>query len=289
MNGKLQGKIAIITGGASGLGAAGVELFVREGATVLVADIREPTLDYAKAYGDKAIFFQCDVTNEAQVQALIAKAVGDLGGLDILYNNAGGGGPPGNVTDIVEAAWDSDMAVMLKSVMLMTKAAVPALARRGGGSVINTASIAGIRPGIAGLSYSVAKAGVSHFTRMIVPELGRQNIRVNTICPGIIPTPAIGGAFALDYPTTLKVMPEIGKIYSQAVPLQDVGVPEDIAKLALFLACDDSRFITGQEIAVDGGLSQAGPGSMDLSIPGNVVENIIAFITAFKADQEVAP
>lgn len=289
MNGKLEGKVAIITGGASGLGAAGVELFIREGATVLVADIRAPVLNYAETYGDKAMFFQCDVTNEEQVKALVAKAAGELGGLDILYNNAGGGGPPGNVTDVLEAAWDSDMAVMLKSVMLMTKASVPELAKRGGGSVINTSSIAGIRPGIAGLSYSVAKAGVSHFTRMIVPELGRQNIRVNSICPGIIPTPALGGAFALDYPTTLKVMPSIGEIYSRAVPLRDVGVPEDIAKLALFLACDDSRFITGQEIAVDGGLSQAGPGSMDMSIPGNVVENIIAFITAFKAGQEGAP
>lgn len=246
-------------------------------------------LDYAEVYGGKAMFFQCDVTNEEQVKALVAKAADDLGGLDILYNNAGGGGPPGSVTNVIEADWDFDMAVMLKSVMLMTKAAVPQIARRGGGAVINTASIAGIRAGIAGLSYSVAKAGVSHFTRMIVPELGRLNIRVNTICPGIIPTPAIGGAFALDYSTTLKVMPGIGEIYSRAVPLQDVGVPEDIAKLALFLACDDSRFITGQEIAVDGGLSQAGPGSMDMSIPGNVVENIVAFVTAFKSGQEAAP
>lgn len=284
--GKLQGKIAIITGGASGLGAAGVDLFVKEGATVVVADIRDPAIDFASTYGGKALFFQCNVTCEDQINALLEMVSTNLGGLDVLYNNAGGGGPPGNVTDVVEAAWDADMAVMLKSVMLMTKASVPHLAKRGGGSVINTASIAGIRPGIAGLSYSVAKSGVCHFTRMIVPELGRQNIRVNTLCPGLIPTPAIGGAFGLDYATTLTVMPTIGEIYRQALPLKIVGTPEDIAKLALFLASEDSRFITGQEIAVDGGLSHAGPGSMDASIPGNVVENIMAFISRFKAEQQ---
>lgn len=279
----LEGKTAIITGGASGLGAAGVRAFVQAGARVLVADIREPRPDVAESFGPTVKFVHCDVTREDNVRAVMETAREAFGGLDILYNNAGGGSAPGSLLNQTEDEWDMNMNVMLKSVMLMTKHALPLLIERGAGSVINTASIAGVRTGIAGLAYSVAKAGVSHFTRMMVPELGRHKIRINTICPGIIPTPALGGAFGLDYEATLKVIPKVSEIYARAIPLNTIGRPDHMAQTALFFASDASEFITGQEVSVDGGLSVLGPGGLDMAIPGNVVERIIAMIGEFKA------
>jgi NAD(P)-dependent dehydrogenase (short-subunit alcohol dehydrogenase family) len=279
----LEGKAAIITGGSSGLGASGVRAFVDAGAKVLVADIREPRSDVAEWFGPEVKFARCDVTREDDVRALLVTARTEFGGLDILYNNAGGGSAPGSLLDQTVTEWDMNMDVMLKSVMLMTKHALPLLIDRGGGSVINTASIAGVRTGIAGLAYSVAKAGVSHFSRMMVPELGRHKIRINTICPGIIPTPALGGAFGLDYEATLKVIPKVSEIYSKAIPLKTIGRPEHVAQAALFFASDASEFLTGQEVCVDGGLSLLGPGGLDMAIPGNVVERIVAMIGEFKA------
>lgn len=284
MPGLLDNKVAIITGGASGLGAAGVRRFVEEGARVAVADIRAPREDFETVYGDKVIFVKCDVSSEEAVAAMVTDTVGRFGGLDILYNNAGGGSAPGKVVETQVEEWEMNMAVMLRSVMLMTKHAVPHIAARGGGSVINTASIAGLRPGIAGLGYSVSKAAVLHFTRMIVAELGSQKIRVNTICPGLIPTPALGGAWGLDYETTLKIIPGIAEIYSTAVPLKSVGKPEDIANTALFLASDASRFITGQEISVDGGLTLSAPAAMDAGFPGNLIERMVDYMSAFKKE-----
>ena len=288
MTGLLDGKVAIITGGASGLGAAGVRRFTEEGARVVVADIREPRIDYRETYGDQAVFIRCDVTSEDDVAAMIEQTVDIMGGLDILYNNAGGGSAPGKVVETAAAEWDMNMAVMLKSVMLTTKYSVPRIAARGGGSVINTASIAGLRPGIAGLAYSVSKAAVTHFTRMVVAELGAQKIRVNTICPGLIPTAALGGAFGLDYDATMKVIPGVAEIYSTATPLKRIGVPDDIANTALFLASDASAFITGQEISIDGGLSLAAPGPLDMDLPGSVVERILAYVGSFKANMQTS-
>lgn len=287
MTGKLEGKIAVITGGASGLGAAGVLAFVNAGAKVVVADIREPRAEVASSFGQHVKFKSCDVTREEDVRALFAFVKSEYGHLDILYNNAGGGSAPASLLDQSEAEWDMNMDVMLKSVMLMTKHALPLLIERGGGSVINTASIAGLRAGIAGLAYSVSKAAVCHFTRMMVPELGRHKIRVNSICPGIIPTPAIGGAFGLSYEDTIKVIPKVSEIYSEHFPLKVVGKPSHVAETALFLASDDSAFITGQEISVDGGLASLGPGALDTALPGNIVERVVVAISEFKAGADV--
>ena len=249
---------------------------------MVIADIRAPRGDLAATYGDRVTFVRCDVSNEAEVAAMIDQAVATMGGLDILYNNAGGGSAPGRVVETELAEWEMNMAVMLRSVMLTTKHATPHIAARGGGSVINTASIAGLRPGIAGLGYSVAKAAVSHFTRMVVAELGQQRIRVNTICPGLIPTAAIGGAFGVDDATTQALIPQIAEIYSSATPLKRIGTPDDIANVALFLASDASGFVTGQEIAVDGGLTLSAPGGLDMSLPGSVVERIMALVASYK-------
>lgn len=254
--GRLEGKVAVVTGGASGMGRATVELFLHEGARVLVADLNEENgralledLDRA-GFADSADLIRVDVAQESDVEAMIDRARERFGRLDVLFNNAGVGGAFGPITEIDVDDWDFTLAVLLRSVFLGIKHAARMLIDQGeGGSIINTASIAGLGGGSGPQAYSAAKAGVVNLSQTTAVELARHRIRVNAICPGVIVTPLMD-----------RGDPE--KATARAIGLQpwpDAGAVADIANTALYLSTDESRFLTGQALTVDGGLLAAGP------------------------------
>ena len=257
MSSRLQGKVAIITGGASGMGRAAALEFLGEGARVVINDLNartaEETLELARAAGHGASirFLRGDVSQERDIAALVALALRDFGRLDCMFNNAGLGGAMGPITETAVVDWDRTQAVLLRSVFLGIKHAGRAMQRQGqGGSIINTASTAGLNGGSGPAAYSAAKAGVVNLTRNAAIELAPARIRVNAIAPGGIHTPLIP---APDGQAMLSFM-------KGRQPWPDVGVAEDISHAALFFASDESRFCTGATLTVDGGLLAWGPG-----------------------------
>ena len=247
---ELEGKVAVITGGASGIGAATVRLFVEEGARVVIADMqRERGEALAKELGKAATFVNCEVRQEDQVKKAIDTAVGRFGQLDCIFNNAGFGGVLGPIEEIAADEFDLTFDVLVKGVFLGMKHAIPALRARGGGTIINTGSIAGLTAGRGPLIYSAAKAAVIHLTKVTAMELGPDSIRANCICPGVIATPL--AANTVGRPDSL--IAERTADFGALQPIPRPGLPEDIAQMALFLASDRSSFVTGQAIVVDGG------------------------------------
>lgn len=253
--GRLDGRVAAITGGASGIGAGTVRRFVEEGARVLVADLDDERGEALVAeLGDSAGFLRTDVSREGDVAAMVSDAVDRWGRLDCLFNNAGFGGALGPIESTSVDDYDITMDVLVKSVFLGMKHAAPVMKEQGSGSIISTASVAGLRAGYAPHLYSTAKAAVIHLTTSVALELGEQNVRVNAICPGFIATPlAYGRPDATD--SDIDKMRASGQ---GAQVMGRVGEPLDIANMALFLAGDESQWITGQWFAVDGGF-EAGP------------------------------
>lgn len=253
--GRLDGKVAIITGGASGIGAGTVRRFAEEGAKVLITDLDADKGEaLAAELGDATAFLRTDVSQEEQVAAMIAEATDRWGRLDCLFNNAGFGGALGPISTTTLDDYDLTMDVLLKSVFLGMKHAAPVMTAQGSGSIISTASVAGIRVGYAPHLYSVAKCAVIHLTKTVALELGEHNVRVNAICPGFIATPLAAGRPDADE-SQIQQLREAGAA-SQA--MGRVGEPRDIANMALFLASDESEWITGREFVVDGGF-EAGP------------------------------
>ncbi len=253
--GQLDGKVAVVTGGASGIGAGTVRRFVAEGAQVLIADLDEAGgTAMADELGDGVAYLATDVSREEQVAAMIAEATDLFGRLDCLFNNAGFGGALGPIATTTVADYDLTMDVLLKSVFLGIKHAAPVMVEQGSGSIISTASVAGIRAGYAPHLYSVAKCGVIHLTKTVALELGEDNVRVNAICPGFIATPLAAGHPDADQERIQKMRDRTAR----AQVLGRVGEASDIAAMALFLASDESQWITGQEFVVDGGFA-AGP------------------------------
>jgi len=248
--GQLDGKAAVITGGASGMGRAAALLFSREGARVVLADLNaaggEAAAKEASEAGQRCVFQRTDVTAEADIAALVARALSEFGRLDVMFNNAGIGGALGPLEGISVEDWDRTQAVCLRGVFLGIKHAVAPMRAQGGGAIISTASIAGI-DGFANLhAYCAAKAGVVNLTRSAALEYAHEKIRVNCIAPGGVSTPilALGGAFN-------KAATDVALVNAQPLPI--AGQPEDIAQAALFLASDASRFVTGHCLVVDGG------------------------------------
>jgi NAD(P)-dependent dehydrogenase (short-subunit alcohol dehydrogenase family) len=287
MSGRLQGKIAIVTGGASGMGLATVERFVEEGAQVVLCDLppesdedlvarlgeQKARMHHSKRakggphdgeaiahrLGNGATFVPADVTDPQQMAVVVETAVSAYGGLDIIFNNAGIGGAEGSVVDCDDDVWDRVIDVDLKAVWRGIKLAAPHIAERGGGSIISTASIAALM-GFPGLgAYGAAKAGVAELTRVAAVELGPQRIRVNCILPGGIVTPLI-----YENPTSGQhIDPDMVRAgLAMGQPIPRAGEPIDIANTALWLASDESSFVTGQAIVVDGGMSIEAPGGM---------------------------
>ncbi len=255
---RLAGKTAIITGAASGIGAASARLFGAEGANVVIADTQiERGQKLAAELGDAALFQKVDVTREDEVHAAVEAAVKRWGRLDCMFNNAGFGGALGPIETTTVEDFDITFDVLLKGVFLGVKHATPVMRANGGGSIINTASVAGLKTGEAPHLYSVAKAAVIHLTSSLALELGEYRIRVNCICPGIVATPlAAGRANASD--ESLKKLAD-GLARTQA--MGRVGQPEDIARAALWLASDDSEWVTGHAQVVDGGAYAGRPWS----------------------------
>lgn len=253
---RLTGKVAVITGGASGMGKATSFRFLAEGARVVVADYNAATgaatmqEAVAAGYGDSVDFIRTDVAREADVEAMLQRALKRFGRLDVVFNNAGVGGAIGPLTETSVTDWDYTMDVLAKGVFLGIKHAARILRAQGqGGSIINTASIAALSGDGGPLVYSAAKAAVLSLTRSAAVELARDRIRVNAICPGFIATPLA----ELDRPEETRAR------FVTAQPWPDYGRGEHIAGAALFFASDDAEFVTGEALVVDGGLTAAGP------------------------------
>ena len=248
--GALAGKVALVTGGASGIGKATALLLGREGAAVVVHDLKDEgraTAQAIVAAGGRATFVQGDVTRPADCDAAVQRAVTEFGGLDVLVNNAGII-RRASVVDTTEEEWDRVMAVSVKSVFLFSKAAIPIMARAGGGVIVNTASGWGLDGGKDAASYCASKAAVVNLTRAMALDHADQHIRVNCVCPGDTDTPMLREE-ARQLGQNVK-----GFLARSAErPLGRMGRPEEIAKVILFLASDASSFVTGAAVVADGG------------------------------------
>ncbi len=249
--GQLEGKVALITGGASGMGLATAERFTAEGAAVVIADLNRDAGEAAvQALGDRSRFTVCDVSDEADVAAAVDLAVGSFGRIDIVFNNAGIGGAFGPVTELEVEHWDATFAVLVRGVFLGIKHGARAMIEQGdGGSIINTASVAGLGGGAGPQAYSAAKAAVVNLTVTTAAELAPHGIRVNAICPGVIFTPLMHSGDEADAEQMIE----------ELQPLPRRGEAADIAGAALWLAGPDSGFVSGEAIKVDGALLAAGP------------------------------
>jgi len=253
--GALDGKVAVITGSTSGIGARTAELFVEEGAKVVIAGRRQAEGEsLAKQLGSRAVFVRTDVTREADVKALIEQALAKLGRVDCLFNNAGNPGRIAGIAEIDMEHFDRVIATHLRGVVLGMKFVAPAMIRQGSGSIINAGSIAGLRSGYSAHSYSAAKAAVIHVTRCVAAELGERGIRVNSISPGIIVTGIFGKAGGLPDDVAERTAEGLKERFATVQPIPRAGLPDDVARAALYLASDASSFVTGQDIAVDGGI-----------------------------------
>ncbi len=244
---RFSGKVVVITGGASGIGAASARRFHREGARVVISDVNESGgLALCAELGeDRAHFYRCDVSVFAEVEGLMNEAAGHFGGLDVVFNNAGIGSF-GRTTELAIEDWQRVIAIDLHGVFYGTKAALPHLKARGGGVIINTASISGMGGDFGFAAYNAAKGGVINYTRAAAIDHARENIRINAICPGPVATPIIAG---------IEQIPGLKDRWADAVPMGRFAQPEEIAAVAAFLASDDASYMTGAILAVDGGLT----------------------------------
>jgi NAD(P)-dependent dehydrogenase (short-subunit alcohol dehydrogenase family) len=255
---RLEGRTAIVTGGASGIGAASVRLFAAEGARVLIADMqRERGEALARELGDAGVFRKVDVTREADVKGAVDDVIQRWGRLDVIYNNAGFGGALGPIEQTSVEDFDITFDVLVKGVFLGIKHAAPVMKKQRSGSIISTASVAGLQTGHSPHLYSVAKAAVIHLTKSVALELGEHGIRVNCICPGVIATPLAAGTTKVTDEGLAKMKRALGKNQ----PIGRIGDPEDIARAALWLASDESSFVTGHAQVVDGGAYAGRPWS----------------------------
>jgi len=254
--GRLDDKVCIITGATSGMGRRTAEIFHREGAKLVVAGRREPEgRQLAAALGDRIDFLKADVTDEAQVKALVDFTVGKYGRVDCLFNNAGGPGPTGGIETTPVDGFDATFALNVRSVMLGMKHVAPVMMRQKSGSIINNGSVAARRAGYSSsMSYSAAKAAVVHLTTCVAMQLGEHHVRVNSLSPGAIATGILGKALGLPLEKAERSAEAIKGGLAKQQPIPRAGVSDDIAWAAVFLASDESTFVNGQDLVVDGGL-----------------------------------
>jgi len=250
MAGRVDGKIALVTGGGSGIGRATALAFAREGAKVVIADVvvagGEETVRLIKAAGGEATFVKADVAKAAEVEALVKKAVETYGKLDCAFNNAGIEGEIAPTADCTEENWHRVVDIDLKGVWLCMKYEIPHMLKQGSGAIVNTASVAGL-VGFQGIpAYVAAKHGVNGLTKTAALEYAKSGIRVNAVCPGVIQTPMVERAF--------RASPQFGEAAAALEPVGRLGKPEEIAEAVVWLCSDAASFVTGLPMAVDGGL-----------------------------------
>lgn len=254
---RFDGKVALITGGASGIGRATALALAAEGGLVLIGDRDLRRAEEVARETQGAIeALALDVTDDDQFAAAIDAAVTRHGRLDILFNNAGAGSTPLGIAEMEMAQWDAAMALLLRSVALGIKLATPVMIRSGGGAIVNTASVAALSAGRGPIAYSVAKAGVVHLTKVAAAELARHNIRVNAVCPGLILTDIFTAAYAETAPALAAgVKDYMARTAPFAQPLKRPGLPSTIADAVMFLASDAASLITGTHLVADGGMT----------------------------------
>jgi len=247
--GLVDGKVALVTGAGSGIGRGSAIAFAQEGAKVIVADVvvegGEETVRMIKDAGGEAAFIKCDVSKAADVEAMVKFAVDTYGTLDYAHNNAGIEGPMSPTADYAEADWDKVISINLKGVWLCMKSEIPVMLAGGGGAIVNTASIAGL-VGFQGLpAYSASKWGVNGITKAAALEYAQAGIRVNSVCPGVIQTAMVD--------RLVSAQPEMEAGLLAGTPMGRLGQPDDIAQAVVWLCSDRASFVTGHNMAVDGG------------------------------------
>jgi NAD(P)-dependent dehydrogenase (short-subunit alcohol dehydrogenase family) len=255
MAGRLAGKVAVITGGTSGIGLASVELFVAEGARVAVGDIQDGLgAALQSRFPNDVLYVHTDVTDDAAVGALVKAAVDRFGRLDIMFNNAGAGGDFAPMTELSGPGLDRTIAINTNSVLYGHKHAANQFKKQGsGGSIISTASAAGLQGGWSGAAYTIAKHAVIGVVRQAVTELAPLGIRSNAICPGVIMTPIMASAFGVPMDRADEFLDFLSARFANVHPIGRTGRPRDIAEVAAFLASDAASFMTGAVLPVDGG------------------------------------
>lgn len=248
---RLAKKVAVITGGALGIGRATAKLFAREGARVVIADIDEDvataTVEEIVASGGEAKFIRTDVLCSEDLHKMVDFAVASYGRLDVLFNNAFREGGDGAALDVTEESWEHHFRFILTAAFVASKLAIPHMAKLGGGSIISTSSIHGILPSDHRVCYSTCKAGLIMLMKQLAVDYGPLGIRANAICPGFVVTEGMQKYLVAD--------PWKAEWRSQLQPLKRLCQPEDVASVALFLASDESSMVTGQALVVDGGLT----------------------------------
>ena len=254
--GMVDGKIAIITGATSGIGARTAELFVAEGASVVFTGRRQVEGEAVAAkIGKQAQFIAADATSEDDWNRVIDHTIKTFGRIDCLFNNAGGPAPTGSIASVPVAGFDAAMALLVRSVMLGMKHVAPIMMRQRAGSIINNGSIAAHQTGRStSMVYGAAKAAVNHLSKCVAMELGEHNVRVNSVSPGAIATGILPKALGLDVNKADKLAEAMQEVYAKVQPIPRSGVPDDIAQCVLWLASDRSTFVNGTDIVVDGGL-----------------------------------
>ena len=254
--GMLDGKVAIITGATSGIGAHTARLFVEEGAKVVFTGRRKAEGEaLATKLGSNGRFIQADATLEDDWKRVIGETLKTFGKLDVLFNNAGGPAPTGSITSVPVDGFDKAMALLVRSVMLGMKHVAPIMMKQRSGSIINNGSIAGHLAGYSSsMIYSTGKAAVNHLTRCVAMELGEHNVRVNSVSPGAIVTGILPKALGADAGKAEQLAGKIGDFYAKAQPIPRAGITDDIAQCVIWLASDRSTFVNAADIVVDGGV-----------------------------------
>lgn len=277
---RFAGKTAVITGAASGIGKATCELFAREGATVIAGDIDTGGgEDLAATSNGTIVFKRTDVCEPAGIKALMDFAADRTGGIDVVFNNAGAGGDRAKIDEIEPEGWDRTMDLLLRSVAMGVRYAVPHMIGREGASIVNTASVAGVGAGYSPTAYAVAKGAVIHLTKVGATDLARHNIRMNAICPGFIQTNIFSNSLEVPEERREEANRIIFEISNHTQPVKRGGRPEDIANMVAFLASKEAGFITGAHFLVDGGITTGRPESWNEDAPG-IFDSLQAFVDA---------